>query len=97
GTASNQLATAMSLSETAIETMWANMQLIPGSNGIVQSGYDPKTLVVPKPLWFRANRILKSEQQNDTANNAVNVLKGMGIAIGSNRYFTSNTNFWLVS
>jgi hypothetical protein len=97
GTASNMLATAMSLSETAIETMWANMQVIPGSNGIVQSGYDPKTLVVPKPLWFRANRILKSTQQNDTNNNAINVLKGMGIAIGSNRYFTSNTNFWLVS
>jgi hypothetical protein len=97
GTASNQLATAMSLSETAIETMWANMSQIPASNGIVVNGYDPKHLVVPKPLWFRANRILRSELQNDTANNALNVLKGMGIEIGSNRYFTSNTNFWLVS
>jgi len=97
GTASNTLSTPMSLSETAIETMWAAMQKLPGSNGYIQSGYELKKLVVPKELWFRANRILKSELQNDTANNAKNILKGMGIEIGSNRYFTSTTNWWGVS
>lgn len=97
GTASNTLSTPMSLSETAVETMWAAMSKLPGSNGYVQAGYELKKLVVPKELWFRANRILKSEQQNDTANNAKNILKGMGIEIGSNRYFTSTTNWWGVS
>ena len=97
GTASNTLATPMSLSETGIETMRSAMRKLPGSNGYVQAGYDPKTLVVPEELWFRANRILKSEQQNDTANNAINVLKGMGITIASNRYLTSTTNRFLVS
>lgn len=97
GTASNTLSTAMSLSETAIETMRTAMQKLPGSNGYVQDGYELRRIVVPEDLWFRANRVLKSDQQNDTANNAVNVLKGMGIAIGSNRYFTSTTNWWGVS
>ncbi len=97
GTASNTLSTPMSLSETAVETMWAAMQKLPGSNGYPQSGYELKRLVVPKELWFRANRILKSEKQNDTANNAKNILMGMGIAIGSNRYFTSTTNWFGVS
>jgi hypothetical protein len=97
GTASNTLSTPMSLSETAVETMWAAMQHLPGSNGYQQAGYELKRLVVPKELWFRANRILKSEQQNDTNNNAINVLKGMGIEIGSNRYVTSTTNWSGVS
>lgn len=97
GTAQNMFTNAMSLSETAVETMSANMRQIPGSNGYIQGGYMLKRLVVPVQLWFRANRILKSEQQNDTNNNAINVLKGMGIAIGQNAYFTSTTNWWGVS
>jgi hypothetical protein len=94
GTASNTLATPMSLSETAVETMWAAMSKLPGSNGIVQSGYDLKKIIIPKELHFRANRILRSEQQNDTNNNAINVLKDMKITIGEDRYFTSTTNWW---
>jgi len=97
GTASNTLATPLSLSETAVETVWATMSKLPGSNGIVQAGYDLRKIVVPKELYMRAARILKSELQNDTANNAKNILKGMGIEIADNRYFTSATNWWAVS
>ncbi|HET7742939.1 MAG TPA: hypothetical protein VFL67_20015 [Mycobacterium sp.] len=99
GTFSNMLSTAMSLSETAIETMCANMTQLPASNGYIVNGYQPKRIVVPPQLWFRANRILKSTQQNDTNNNAINVLKGMGIQIADqgNPYLTSTTNWWLVS
>jgi hypothetical protein len=96
GTYSNQLATAMSLSETAVETMWVNLAKLPSSNGLIR-GYNLKKLVVPKDLYFRAARIMKSEQQNDTANNAVNVLKGMGIEIVANQYFTSTTNWFGIS
>lgn len=96
GTYSNTLATAMSLSETAIEQMRTNMRKLPSSNGLLR-GYMLKKLVLPSDLWFRANRILKSEQQNDTANNAINVLKGMGIEIAENPFFTSTTNWWGVS
>jgi hypothetical protein len=97
GTASNTFSTAMSLSETAVEQMWINMSQLPGSNGYVQAGYELKQLTVPKSLEPRANRILRSEKQNDTANNAMNFMKGMGVKIASNRYFTSTTNWWGVS
>lgn len=96
GTYSNMFTTAMSLSETAIEQAWVNLAKMPSSNGLIR-GYNPKKLVVPKDLYFRANRILKSELQNDTANNAKNVLKGMGIEIVANQYLTSATNWWLVT
>ena len=34
---------------------------------------------------------------NDTANNALNILKGMGIEIVANPFFTSTTNWWGIS
>ncbi len=94
GTFSNQLATAMSLSETAVETMRAAMRKVPGSNGFIQAGYKLVKLVIPTELEYRAIRILKSEQQNDTNNNAINALKSFGITYGCNPYFTSTTNWW---
>ena len=96
GTYSNEFSTPMSLSETAVETMSVNLSKMPGSNGIPR-GYALKKLVIPEDLKFRAARILKSEQQNDTANNAVNVLKGMGIEIATNKYLTSTTNWFGVT
>lgn len=96
GTFSNMFSTALSLSETAIEQMKINLAKLPSSNGLLR-GYALKKIVVPEDLWFRACRILKSEQQNDTANNAINVLKGMGIEIVSNPFFTSATNWWGIS
>lgn len=96
GTYSNTLATPMSFSETAVETMRTNMRKLPSSNGLIR-GYNMKKVVVPEELWFDANRVLKSEQQNDTANNAVNVLKGMGIEIVSNPFLSSTTAWWGIS
>lgn len=99
GTYSNMFTNALSLSETAIETAYANMSQLPDSNGHIVDGYRPKRLVVPVQLDFRANRILKSTQQNDTANNAINVLKGRGIELSDEQspYLTSTSNWWLVS
>lgn len=96
GTYSNMFTTAMSLSETAIEQMRTNLRKMPASNGLL-APLELKKIVIPEDLYFRANRILKSEQQNDSANNAINILKGMGIEIVSNPYFTSTTNWWGVS
>ena len=94
GTFSNEFSTPMSLSETAVETMIVNVGKIVSSNGYLLNGYNVKKLVVPRDLMFRAARILKSEKQNDTANNAINVLKGMGIEVVSNPYLTSTTNWF---
>lgn len=93
GTYSNMFASYMSLSELAIETMIINASQMPDSNGWIVNGYDIKKIVVPKALEFRLMRILKSANQNDTANNAINALKSKNLDMGVNRYFTSNTQW----
>jgi len=98
GTYSNQFSTAMSFSETAVETMVVNLSKMPSSNGLIVGGYNLKHVVVPKELMFRAARVLKSDLQNDTANNAINVLKkDFSIGYVSNAYLTSSTNWWGVT
>lgn len=98
GTYSNTLATPMSLSETAVETMAVNLAKLPSSNGYIVGGYNIKHLVIPKDLMFRAARILKSDLQNDTSNNAINVLKkDFSIGYASNAYLTSTTNWFSVT
>jgi hypothetical protein len=92
-TFSNQLATAMSLSETAVETMRQAMRKLPSYNGLTR-GFMMKRLIVPVELEPRAYRILKSEGQNDTANNATNFLRTQGIEIVANPFLTSATNWW---
>lgn len=95
-TYSNTFATAMSLSETAVETMRAAMRKLPSQNGLIR-GYRLKKLIVPVELEARADRILNSEKQNDTANNATNFLRKQKIEPVSNPFLTSTTNWWGVS
>jgi hypothetical protein len=78
GTYANELATPMSLSETALEAVVTALRTMPGSDGLIQ-GYNPKGLIIPPALEWKARRIVKSAQQNDTANNAINALKDAGL------------------
>ena len=58
----------------------------------------PESLIVPRQLFFEANRIMKSTLQNDTANNAINVLKAtnaMPKGIKMNHYLTDE-DAWFV-
>ena len=74
GTFSNILSTAADLSETALEDLITQMSLATDDRGLIIA-LKSKKLVVHPHNWWNANRILKSVFQNDTANNAVNVLK----------------------
>ena len=74
GTQSNLMTTAADISEGAIEDLVTQVMAASDSAGNKISVM-PQTLAVPPGLWFEANRILKSTLQNDTANNAPNVLK----------------------
>lgn len=97
GNQSNQLTTAADLSEAAIEDMVIQIMQTQNSRGLRISNL-PQSLHVPVQVWFEANRILKSVLQNDTANNAVNVLKATGTfpkGIKLNHYFSSATA-WFV-
>ena len=93
GTYSNMFAAYMSLSEIALETMWANASQMPDSNGWIVNGYQIKKIVVPAQLEFQAMRLLKSANQAETANNAINAIKSKNIGMGVNRYLTSTTQW----
>lgn len=97
GNQSNLLTTAADLSEVAIEDLVIQIMQMANNRGLKISGL-PQSLNIPPAYWFEANRILHSVLQNDTANNAINVLRATGAfprGIKVNHYFSSNTA-WFV-
>jgi hypothetical protein len=78
GSQSNRLTTAADISEASVEDLVILM-----SNAVDERGLKikltPKSLNYPTALMFEATRILKSAGQNDTANNATNALRSMGL------------------
>lgn len=97
GNQSNQLTTAADLSEASIEDLVIQIMQTVNNRGLKISNL-PQSLHVSPTQWFEANRILKSILQNDTANNAVNVLRATNAlpqGIKVNHYFTSNTAWFI--
>lgn len=97
GSQSNVLSVAADLSETALEDMTVAIMRATNSRGL-RIALMPKSLIVPPQLWYEANRIMKSTLQNDTANNAVNVLKAENAIPGGikmNHYLT-DADAWFV-
>jgi hypothetical protein len=78
GTWSNILSTAADMSEAAIEDMLINISVATNSRGL-KIALTGQQLVVHPNDAFNATRIVKSTLQNDTANNAVNAMKAMGL------------------
>ena len=74
GNQSNELTIAADLSEGSIEDMCIQIRNSTDSRGL-RFPNKAKQLIVPNNLEFEAHRILDSVLQNDSANNAVNVLK----------------------
>ncbi len=79
GTQSNELAIAADLSEASLEDIFIQMMNAVDSRGTIRLQLKPQKLIVPSNLAFEATRIVKSNLQNDTANNAINAVKSMGI------------------
>ena len=97
GDQSNELNPGAALSETALEDLLIQIGLAKNNRGL-QVALRGDSLIVPVNLQFEASRILKSSLQNDTANNAVNAIKLMGMLPGGvkvNHYLT-DTNNWFV-
>lgn len=78
GTQSNELAVAADLSEASLEDIFILVMNMTDTRGLRMAA-KPKKLIVPPALIFEATRIVKSDLQNDTANNAINAMKSMGI------------------
>lgn len=97
GTYSNELATAADLSETALEDLIIQIMGAENDKGL-KINLMPRCLIVPRQEWFNANRILKSTLQNDTANNALNVLKATNAlpeGIKLNHYLSDPDAFFI--
>jgi hypothetical protein len=97
GNWSNELAVAADLSEAALEDILTQIMEAKNSRGL-QIALRGDCLIVPPALAFTAERIMKSSLQNDTANNAVNAIKSMGLLRGGvkvNHYLT-DTSAWFV-
>ncbi len=85
------------ISETALEDMQVAVMNAKDGRGLT-ANLIAESLHVPPALFFESNRILKSVLQNDTANNAVNVLKMVNAfpkGIKMNHYFTSTTAYFV--
>lgn len=78
GNQSNELAVAADLSEAAIEDMLIQIMNATDSRGL-RINLSGRKLIVPTNLAFEAERITKSTLQNDTANNATNAMRSMGL------------------
>ena len=97
GNQSNLLTTAADISETAVEDMCIQIMQMVNNRGLKISGL-PQSLNVSTQNWFEANRIYHSVLQNDTANNAINVLRATGAfpkGIKVNHYFSSATAWFI--
>lgn len=97
GNQSNLANASADLSETAIEDLAIQIMQAVDYRGN-KIALVPQSLIIPPALWFDANRIVNSVLQNDTANNAINVIKASGMfpkGIVVNHYFTSSTAWFM--
>ena len=94
---SNELAVAADLSEASLEDLTVQIMGAVNARGLKIS-LMPKALIVPRQLWYDAHRILKSTLQNDTANNAINVLKATNAIPGGIKmcHYLTDTDAWFM-
>ena len=95
GSQSNVLSTAADLSEASLEDLCVQIMNTTNSRGL-RIAITPKKLIVPPAVYFDARRILESELQNDTANNAKNIVGDMfgdGLLCWT---FLTDTDAWFI-
>ena len=96
GTWSNELNPSADFSEASVEDLVIQIMNATNPRGLKIS-LMPRRLIVPTALFFETERVLGSQLQNDTANNAINALKSKGIVpeIAVNHYLTDTDAFFL--
>ena len=97
GNSSNELDPSADLSEASIEDLCIQIRDMTDSRDL-NIALQTRCLIIPTNLMFEAQRILKSTLQNDTANNATNALKDMGMfpdGIAVNEYLT-DSDAWFI-
>lgn len=97
GTFSNELSVAADLSESSLEDLLIQIMQAVDAQGLKISLMGQKLVTHPSE-YFNAHRIMDSVLQNDTANNAQNVLKSQGLLPGGivvNHYLTDTDAFFV--
>ena len=97
GTFYNSLGTGADLSEASLEDMSIQIMLATMDRGL-RIKIMPESLHIAPQEWYNANRIMHSVLQNDTANNAINVLKATNAypqGIKMNHFFSA-PSAWFV-
>jgi len=97
GTWSNELTIASDLTADALEAACIQIMGFQTDRGLTISAM-PKALIVSTSDVFNAERILKSQLEYDTANNAINALKSKGMFPGGavvNHYLT-DADAWFI-
>lgn len=95
GTFSNLI--AADLSEAALEDLIVLLMGAFDDRGL-KVNLMPKSLIVPPAQVFDATRILKSQLQNDTANNATNAMRTLGLfpeGVKVNHYLTDPDAYFI--
>jgi len=91
GTASNVPTAAAPLSETALEDACVAIMGFQDDRGL-PAAIMPRSLHISRSEVFNAARILRSEYQNDTGNNAISALRATGMfpeGVKVNHYFSA--------
>lgn len=95
GTWSNKLSTAADLSHASIEDLSIQMMGATNDKGL-QIPLMGQSLIVPRQELFNAKRILNSSLQSGTANNDVNVLKGMFPDGVQMNHYLDDEDMWFI-
>jgi hypothetical protein len=97
GTQSNELTVAADLSEASMEDLFIQIMNATDSRGL-RIRLMPQKLIVPPNLAFEAERIVKSNLQNDTANNAINAIRSMGMLPGGVMvwHYLTDVDAWFI-
>lgn len=97
GTYSNRLSPDADLAESSLEDITIQIMGAQNDRGLLVN-IMPLSLHLPRQEWYNGHRILKSVLQNDSSNNAINVLRSTNAfpqGIKLNHYFTAS-HAWYV-
>ena len=98
-TYANELATPLDVSELALESMCINIMDMTNDAGL-RVGLQSRKLVIPTAIKYEVKRILGSDMQSHTANNALNALKADGSfpeGVVVNQYLTDSDAFFILT
>jgi hypothetical protein len=95
GTQSNIAATPADFSETALEDLLIQIAGATNSRGLKISLMGQK-LIVPRQVMFEAARVMNSTLQNDTANNAINAVKGILPGGYEVNHYLTDVDAWFI-